>query len=320
MLARLWGTRGSIPVAMQSGTVAEKVARALVAADGRRFADMAAARAFADTLPMTTAGSYGGATACIEIEGGDDSFMLCDFGSGCREFGLSAAARVRAGERPPVYNVFMSHMHWDHIMGFPYFVPAFDPRSRIVIHGGHDDVERALRRQQEEISFPVPFDYLAADISFELLEPDVHYEIGGLDVSLIKQHHSHDSYGYRFADRNGAVVYSTDSEHRAEDMTSEAEFVAFFRNADLVIFDTMYSLGESDGAKADWGHSSNIVGVDLCHLAGVKRLALFHHEPTYSDDDIAQIYNETVTYEALTRDDRPELEVICGYDGLEIAV
>jgi phosphoribosyl 1,2-cyclic phosphodiesterase len=320
MLARFWGTRGSLPVAMRSETVADKVARALVAAEGRRFADVDAARAFAGTLPITIAGSYGGASSCIEIEGGDDSFMLCDLGSGSREFGLSAAARVRAGDRPPVYNIFMSHLHWDHIMGFPFFLPAFDPRSKIVIYGGHSDLEEALRRQQEEISFPVPFDALAAQISFVTLEPGIPYRIGGLDVSLIKQHHSHDSYGYRFQGPDGAIVYSTDSEHKAEDMASEAEFIAFFRDADLVIFDTMYSLGDSDAKKADWGHSSNIVGVDICHSAGAKRLALFHHEPTYSDDDIAQVHAETISYEELTREGHPPLDVICSSDGLEVAV
>jgi phosphoribosyl 1,2-cyclic phosphodiesterase len=320
MLARFWGTRGSLPVAMRAGTVADKVARALVAADGRRFANLGEARAFADTLPVAIAGSYGGASSCVEIEGGDGGFVLCDLGSGAREFGLSAMARVATGEQPPVYNIFMSHLHWDHIMGFPFFVPAFDKRAKIVIHGGHDDIEVALRRQQEEISFPVPFDALAADISFRTLTPGERYRIGGLDVSLIRQHHSHDSYGYRFAGPGGAIVYSTDSEHKAEDMASEAEFVSFFRDADLVIFDTMYSLGDSDETKADWGHSSNVVGVDICHQAGVKRIALFHHEPTYSDDDIAKVHAETISYEALTREDRLPLEVICSADGLEVAI
>jgi phosphoribosyl 1,2-cyclic phosphodiesterase len=320
MLVRFWGTRGSIPVAQRSEAIADKVARALVAAEGRRFADIDEARAFADTLPQAIGGSYGGASSCVEIEGGDGSFMLCDLGSGSREFSLSAAERVARGERPPIYNIFMSHMHWDHIMGFPFFAPAFDPQAKIVIHGGHDDIERALRRQQEEISFPVPFDYLAADISFRTLEPDRSYRVGGLDLSLIRQNHSHDSYGFRFESREGVVVYSTDSEHRAEDMASEARFVTFFRDADLVIFDTMYSLGDADVKKADWGHSSNIVGVDLCHSAGARRIALFHHEPTYSDDDIAQIHAETILYEELTREECPPLEVICSYDGLEVAI
>jgi ribonuclease BN (tRNA processing enzyme) len=133
-----------------------------------------------------------------------------------------------------------------------------------------------------------------------------------------KQQHSHDSFGYRFTDRSGrSLVFSTDSEHKAEKMKEEAAFIDFFRNADLVICDTMYSLGDSVSMKEDWGHSSNIVAIDLCHEAGARRLALFHHEPTYDDEDIQRMHEESIRYEALTRGDTP-LDIICAYDGLEI--
>lgn len=321
MLVRFWGTRGSLPVALRADTVTDKVARALVAAEGIRFADIESARGYAeDMLGFATRATYGGASACLEIEGGDTSFKVCDMGSGLREFGLRAAGLTARGERPKTYHIFMSHLHWDHIMGFPFFGPAFDPAATIVFHGCHAEMETALRRQQEEISFPVAFDWLAATISFDILEPGRSYEIGGLKVTAIKQRHSNDSYGYRFEEPGGTFVYSTDSEHKADDMEGEAAFEAFFHKADLVVFDTMYSLADSVTMKADWGHSSNIVAVDMCLAAGARRLALFHHEPTYSDDDLDALLAETVRYEALSRDDRAPLHVLCSYDGLEIAL
>ena len=259
------------------------------------------------------------ATACVEIEGGDDAFIVCDLGSGVREFGLNSLKRCAAGHAR-TWHIFLSHMHWDHIMGFPFFGPAFDPAATLIIHAGHPDAEEALRRQQEEISFPVPFDVLGANISFithGLGEPFV---AAGVTVTLIRQHHSHDSYGYHFERDGRTVIYSTDSEHKLDNMESEAAFEAFFAQADLVICDTMYSLGDSVSLKQDWGHSSNIVAVDLCHGAGSKRLALFHHEPTYTDEDIQRMYEETVRYEELVREGRPALEVICAYDGLEVAI
>lgn len=321
MLVRFWGTRGSLPVALKSEAVAEKVARALVAADGRRFAGLAEARAFATAeLGFPTRATYGGATSCVEIEGGDGSFTVCDMGSGLREFGLSAMARASRDGRPKQFNIFLSHMHWDHIMGFPFFVPAFDPEAKIVIHGGHAEIETAIRRQQEQISFPVAFDWLRADISFRMLVPGESYPIGGHEVALIKQYHSYDSYGFRFRDAAGTVVYSTDSEHKADDMDQEAAFEDFFRGADLVIFDTMYSLGDAASMKEDWGHSSNLVAVDICQGAGVRQLALFHHEPTYNDDDIARMHEETIRYEQINRQGRPALDVLCAYDGLEVAI
>ena len=166
MLVRFWGTRGSLPVAQKAGAIQAKIARALLAADGRRFADEAEAAAFAESqLDFATRGTFGGATSCVEIEGADDAFFVCDMGSGLREFGLDAARRCAAGHAR-VYHFFMSHLHWDHIMGFPFFGPAFDPGATIVVHSGHADAETALRRQQEEISFPVPFDWLRAKFAF----------------------------------------------------------------------------------------------------------------------------------------------------------
>jgi len=320
MLVRFWGTRGSLGIAQTAKSVRGKVARALVAAGGRKFADEAEAEAFvARELDFADGATYGGCTTCIEIEAtaGDGSFIVCDFGTGAREFGISAFGRM-AGGHPRIFNVFMSHLHWDHIGGFPFFGPAFDPNSTIVIHAGHEDVELAFRRQQEEISFPVAFDWLRAKIEFKVLEAGKTYQIGGLDVEVMEQHHSHKSYGYRFTDASGKVaVFSTDSEHKIEAMEGEHDVADFFRNADLVICDTMYSLADAVSMKEDWGHSSNIVAIDLCHEAGAKRLALFHHEPVYNDRDLDRVHRESVRYEELTRQEKP-LEVLCAYDGLEV--
>ena len=323
MLIRFWGTRGSLPVSPKAAAIRDKVVGALLAAGGRRFADAAEAGAFVDDeLSFAAAQTYGGATSCVEIEAGqdangDEAFIVCDMGSGLREFGLDSMRRCAAGH-PRVYHFFLSHLHWDHIMGFPFFVPAFVPGTRIVIHAGHADAEQALRRQQEEISFPVPFEYLRAEFEFRTLEPGTGYKIGAVEVSLIEQHHSHSSFGFRFTGPDGrTAIYSTDSEHKIDHMEGEADVVAFFAEADLVICDTMYSLADSVSMKEDWGHSSNIVAIDLCHEAAAKRLALFHHEPTYSDADIARMHSESIRYEELTRSGTP-LEVLCAYDGLVV--
>lgn len=320
MKVRFWGTRGSLPVAATAVTIRGKVVAAVLAASGRQFAGEAEAAAFVDTeLDFAVRGGFGGATSCVEIEAGDGNFIVCDMGSGLREFGLDAMRRVGAGH-PRRYHFFLSHLHWDHIMGFPFFVPAFDPDAVIVIHSGHADAETALRRQMEEISFPVAFDWLRARIEFVVLPTGTAHRIGGVSVTLMEQHHSHLSYGYRFDAGGRSVVYSTDSEHRSDAMDTEARFEAFFAGADMVVCDTMYSLGDSVSLKQDWGHSSSLVAIDLCRLAAAKCLALFHHEPTYSDAQIAEVTAEAIKYEALTRGDAAAVQVICAYDGLEVDV
>jgi phosphoribosyl 1,2-cyclic phosphodiesterase len=320
MRVRFWGTRGSLPVAQNADVIGGKIARAMIAAEGRRFADEAAALAWLeDAHGFAARGSYGGATTCVEIATAGSGFIVCDMGSGLRGFGLDAMRRCAEGQEK-TFNFFMSHLHWDHIMGFPFFVPAFDDSARIVIHSGHADAEDALRRQQEEISFPVPFDWLRARIEFVTLAPGAAGQIAGLEVEVVEQQHSHASYGYRFTDGDGrTTVFSTDSEHKIDRIEGEADVVHFFRDADLVICDTMYSLADSVSMKEDWGHSSNVVAVDLCHAARARRLALFHHEPTYSDEDLDRMHRETIRYEELTREG-PPLEVLCAYDGLDVAL
>ncbi|HTK92731.1 MAG TPA: anti-sigma factor antagonist [Verrucomicrobiae bacterium] len=313
-----WGTRGSIPVGMSGATVRDKIVAALVAAAGRGIDTLDAARAFVEReLDFSVAQTFGGDSACVELLTGGPELVLCDLGSGARVFANHLLA-TRGGTGHTV-NVFMSHLHWDHIMGFPFFMPAYLPGNRIRIYGCHAALEEAFRRQHAAPSFPVDFGRLGADIEFITLEPGRDYEIAGLRVRGKRQLHGGDSYGYRFEMGGKVVIYSTDSEHKRDDPAETDAFVEFFRDADLVIFDAMYSLAEAISVKEDWGHSSNIVGVELCQLARVKHLCLFHHEPINDDATIARILRETRRLEEITRRGRG-LEVSAAYDGLEIAV
>jgi phosphoribosyl 1,2-cyclic phosphodiesterase len=185
------------------------------------------------------------------------------------------------------------------------------------IHGCHEQLEHAFRLQQDPPCFPVPLSALAGQIEFVRLTPGETHRIDGLSVTPMLQLHSGDSYGYRFEADDRAVVYTTDSEHKLEEAGESEKYAFFFRDADLVVFDAMYSLADAISVKADWGHSSNVIGVELCQLAGAKKLALYHHEPANDDRAVERILDETRRLEELTRDGDP-LEVVAAYDGLEI--
>jgi ribonuclease BN (tRNA processing enzyme) len=202
-------------------------------------------------------------------------------------------------------------------MGFPFFLPAYIPGNTVRIYGCHERLEEAFRRQHGAPSFPVEFSRLGARLEFVRLEPGKRYEVAGLGVRATRQRHGGDSYGYRFERDRVVLVYSTDSEHKLEDAASTAAFVEFFRDADLVIFDAMYSLADAITVKEDWGHSSNVVGVELCQMAGVKHLCMFHHEPLFDDDQLRRVLAETRRLEEITRG-ATRLEVSSAYDGMEI--
>jgi phosphoribosyl 1,2-cyclic phosphodiesterase len=315
---RFWGTRGSIPVALTSADIRDKVALALYRAEGRRFESVGEAHEFAvKHLDFSLTHTYGGHSPCVEMETGADEYLVCDMGSGARPFGAHVLARQSG--RPASVNVFMSHVHWDHIMGFPFFGPAYVPGTHIRVHGCHDIVEQAFRLQQAPPCFPVEFSQLAADIEFVKLVPGREHEISGVRVTPEPQMHSGESYGYRFEVGGKVVVYTTDSEHKLENRAQTERFVRFFRDADLVVFDAMYSLADAISVKADWGHSSNIIGVELCQMARVRHLVLFHHEPAYDDATIDGVLRETRRFEELTRGTQA-LQISAAYDGLEIDV
>ncbi|MGL6109472.1 MAG: MBL fold metallo-hydrolase [Rubrivivax sp.] len=315
---RFWGTRGSLPVALTSAGLRHKLQGVLRAARGQALHDDAAIEGFLATLPFAMAGTYGGHSSCVQIDTGGPDYFVCDMGSGLRPLGQAAMAQ-RAG-KAQTFHIFMSHLHWDHIMGLPFFVPAFIPGNRVIIYGSHPHLEAALRRQQDLPSFPVDFDTIfEGRIEFVHLEPGRRHDIAGVGVTTMLQRHTGDSYGYRFEAHGKALVYSTDSEHPLAQPDHTERFVQFFRDADLVIFDAMYSLADSISVKADWGHSSNVVGVELCQLAGARHLCLFHHEPVFDDAAIESMLAETRRLEEITRVGAA-LRVSAAYDGLDIAL
>ena len=319
MKVRFWGTRGSIPVSVTARDIRAKLIAALSGAVGRALDTPEKIASYVDhELGFEIAGTFGGHSSCVQLTVAGSPHVILDMGSGARPLGQHFLEQ-HGPAAPQTYHVFMSHLHWDHIMGFPFFGPVYVPGNRIIVHGCHARLEEAFRRQQAEPSFPVDFSQLAADVEFRHLEPGVSHDIGGVRVTPKLQLHGGDSYGYRFEAGGKSVVYSTDSEHRLDNEAERSGFVEFFGQADLVIFDAMYSLFEAISVKADWGHSSNIVGVELAQAARAKTLCLFHHEPAFDDGRVASVLKETRRFEEITRDGH-SLEVIAAYDGLELEV
>jgi phosphoribosyl 1,2-cyclic phosphodiesterase len=314
---RFWGTRGSLPVALTAADVRKKLLGALRAARGHALATESDLESILADLPFAAAATYGGHSSCVELETGGPEYFVCDMGSGLRPFGQAVTARRNGVAQ--TFHIFMSHVHWDHIMGLPFFVPAFIPGNRVVIYGCHEELEAALRRQQDKPSFPVDFSIFGAAMAFVRLVPGESREIAGVAVTPMLQRHAGDSYGYRFESEGKSVVYSTDSEHPLAQPEHAERFVRFFHGADLVIFDAMYSLADAISVKADWGHSSNIVGVELCQLAEARHLCLFHHEPVFDDAAIDAVLAETRRLEEITRGSMP-LRISAAYDGMEIAL
>jgi ribonuclease BN (tRNA processing enzyme) len=312
----IWGSRGSLPASVRSETIRYKIYRAVEAAKDHNLKSKADIEAFIDThLPFAVRGGFGTNTSCVEIRDAEERIVL-DCGTGLRDFGNYV---MQSRKIPAHFHIFMSHVHWDHICGFPFFVPAFIKGNRLDIYGFHEGLEQVFVNQQSPPCYPVPLSYMQADIRFHHLDLKKEYEIAGFRIRGIIQNHPQISYGYSFEKDGRKIVYSTDAEHKGDADKETYPFIAFFRNADLLIFDTQYSLMDAIYMKEDWGHSSNMIAVELAIRSKVRHLCMYHSEPTYGDSNLEKIHRDTVKYASIYDDSYP-LEITLAYDGLEIEI
>ena len=206
-------------------------------------------------------------------------------------------------------------------MGFPFFTPAYIPGNVIRIHGCHKGMRDVFMRQQSDPCFPVDFRTLGATIEFVELEPGRTYEIDGLSVQADSPESRRRFLRLSLLERTArrwSIPPTPSTSSRC--WTESYPFVEFFRNADLLIFDAQYSLADQISVKEDWGHSSNMIGVELAQLAGVKHLVMYHHEPVNDDRMIEKVLAETRRYEEISRIAAQKLIVTSAYDGLEIVL
>jgi phosphoribosyl 1,2-cyclic phosphodiesterase len=233
------------------------------------------------SIPCSSPGhvKYGGNTSCVEVEAGDHRFVL-DAGTGIRVLSKRfLAADVRT------CHILLSHTHWDHIIGLPFFRPAYDAGRRVTIHAGHlqayGGVQQVLSQQMNEPVFPVPLDAMKAIVDFEDFTAGDYFRLyPEVTIRTAALNHPNGATGYRIEHAGKAACYVTDTEHVPG--TLDENILRLIEGADLVIYDSTYT-DEEYLAHVDWGHSTWTEGMRLCRAAGAKRLAIFHHEPDHDD-------------------------------------
>src|SRR5687768_10897743 len=266
---RFWGTRGSIP------------------------------------SPGPSTVRYGGNTPSVEVRTPTGALVLLDAGTGIRELGRSLIAN--ADGSPITGDIFLTHAHWDHIQGIPFFAPAFQPGNRFTIWGAKSlaaSIRRVVRDQMSPVVFPVAFEDLAATFDFRELT-DERLASDGFDVRAFPVRHPGGALGYRFGARcpgsdvteaNAAFVYISDNELRGGEAGAasdrwRAKLVDFIRGSRLLIHDATYTDEEYESHRG-WGHSTYSDAVSLAIDSAVETLVLFHHSPERADDEIDVLLEE----------------------------
>jgi diguanylate cyclase (GGDEF)-like protein len=285
MEVRFWGTRGSIPT------------------------------------PGYRTAIYGGNTSCVEVRTPDGTVIVLDCGTGVRELGLNLS---RPGSGAQRIHLLIGHTHWDHIQGFPFFLPAFLPGMELNIYapsGFQRSLEDSLSGQMQYSYFPVKLHDLSSRIHFTELEEGF-FRIGDALVETQYLNHTAPTIAYRISSSGATVVYVAD--HEPFWPSSELSFqhpgdqrhIAFLRGADLVIHDSQYTCGEYE-SKQGWGHSPIEYATDVAIAARVGRLALFHHDPTHDDPTLRQL--ESVA-QARVAASGAELDVFAAAEGMHLEI
>ena len=280
-----WGTRGSIP------TPGPRTAR------------------------------YGGNTPCVGITDGGGKFVVLDAGSGLRPLGAALAAQRRSVS----VHLLLTHTHWDHIQGFPFFKPLGMRGNALQIYGsdqGGVPLEEILHRQMEPTVFPVPLEALAASLTVTPVS-EGSFDVDGFRVGAFRLRHPGNTLGYRLKPKDGGreIVYLTDNElgpggNYPVSPDWRARLVEFLIGADTLIHDAMY--GESIiAARAGWGHSSPTEAIDLAAEAGCRRLVLFHHDPENDDEVLDSLVRDARAYASIKC---PKLEVEAASEGRRLTL
>jgi phosphoribosyl 1,2-cyclic phosphodiesterase len=238
--------------------------------------------------PGPTTVRFGGNTTCLEILLEDGARIVLDAGTGIRMLG---SALLESPATEPIH-LFLTHSHWDHIQGFPFFSPAYDRDREIRIYGfqrAYDKLREILTNQMESKFFPVNFEDLNAKIKFIEISAET-YQIKNAKISAVANNHPGTAHGFRIRENARSLVFLTDNElHPPSNLqTSWSEFVEFCSGANLLIHDAMYTEDELE-KRQGWGHSSYAQALDLALDAGVETLTLFHHDPAHDDATIDRI-------------------------------
>lgn len=316
MRIHFWGVRGSIPSPLTPVQIQNRIAAVVQRISSKDVVSSDTKERFLASLPDWIFGTVGGNTSCVEIENSTKDCIILDAGSGLRELSLHLNQRSTG---ITTYHIIFSHFHWDHIQGLPFFLQAFNPNNRIIFYSTNENLKTILADQMKEPYFPIPLmgsGGFCSELKFVHLDsPSRTFKIGSTTITWNKVNHPGGCTAFMFSEEGKKIIYATDIELDRNDFLKTAENEFFYAGADLLILDSQYTMGEAI-EKNGWGHTAFSLSVDFALTWGVKKLVLFHHEPTYTDQKIYSLRQSAEWYCQYAGSQ--VLEIVIAREGLDI--
>lgn len=321
MRIHFWGVRGSIPTPLSAAQIQAKISAVVQRITEKDILNQDARERFIASLPQWIFGTIGGNTTCVEVESEQGNHIIFDAGTGIRELGVDAQNRFDYFDRPQTYHLFFTHFHWDHVQGLPFFGPAYDPRNTIIVYSTRPKVKEFLEDQMKWPYFPITMfgkGGFSAKFEFRLIAPDEPYiYIDDMRIGWHRVRHPGGCVAYSIRDSKKKIVFSTDTELRPQDFEKTNANCAFYNDAEMIIIDAQYTMTDSI-EKIGWGHSTFSLAIDFATVWGIKKLVLFHHEPTYNDKKILAIQSSAQHYCDYAGADA--LEIFTAVEGTDLYV
>jgi phosphoribosyl 1,2-cyclic phosphodiesterase len=295
MKIELIGVRGSLPTPCDNKEYRHKIQSILYKAVEAGLDDVTQINNFLKKLPENLRYNYGGNTTCAAVTSKSGNLYLLDCGSGLRAFG-DRLLSGEFGKGKGYLKVFITHVHWDHIQGIPFFKPLYIPGNIIEFYSPYRKLEENLIAQMASPFFPAPFEGTASTKKYVLIKEGESVRLeDDFFVECYPLKHPGGSFAYRFREGGKVFIFATDAEFTGESLERTGNQTDFFVNADLLVLDSQYTLDEHF-RKFDWGHTSFTIAVNCAIRWGVKHLVLTHHEPSNDDAKLRNIHYNAIKH------------------------
>lgn len=291
MQIKLWGVRGSLPSPLNNEEYTGKLRRILALAARKRLTESDDLDFFIQSLPDELRYVFGGDTTCVTVRSASGKLYILDCGTGIRRLGNELMEGDCAKGRG-VLNIMLTHNHWDHIQGLPFFRPIYVPGNTLNFYSPYKNQKELLEKQMSSPFFPATFEGTASGKNYILIDNAVNEPIQleeDLKLSIYPLKHPQGCFAYKFEQNGKIFIFATDTEFTGETIEKMGSRTDFFKNADILVLDSQYTLDEAF-LKADWGHTSYTMAVNCAINWDVKKLVMTHHEPAYSDDILQENY------------------------------